>query len=175
MPRPTVEELLDRTEIQDLLTRYTYQHDVLAARFAAGEADGTESDVFDEIFTPDAVIDFTKSGGPRDVVSKMKVFMASVYPLFPVQHHPFGQMQVTFSADGNEAETRAWVLNPMGYGKAGEPLEVFTTGGYFINRFVRTNDGWRISFHTYDPHWQMGDTPATLEQDLINVIKSIGQ
>jgi SnoaL-like domain len=169
MPRPTVEELLDRIEIQDLLTRYTHQHDVLAARFAAGLADGTEFDVFDEIFTPDAVIDFTRSGGHRDLVGNIKAWMAGAYALFPVQHHLYGQIHFSFSADGREAETRAWAINPMGYGKAGEAPEVFTTGGYFIDRFVRTSDGWRISEHSYDPQWQMGDTPAGLEQAVADI------
>ncbi|MGH9259478.1 MAG: nuclear transport factor 2 family protein [Acidimicrobiales bacterium] len=85
--RPTVEELLDRFEILELFDRYTYHHDVLAPRFATGDADGSEFDVFDEIFTSDAVLDFSASGGIRAELATMKEWLPSADARFPVQHH----------------------------------------------------------------------------------------
>jgi SnoaL-like protein len=159
MSRPSIDELLDRAEIIDLLSRYCHQHDVLAPRFATGEADGTEFDVFDTIFTPDAIIDFTGSGGPRLNVNPMKEWMAKAYALFPVQQHVLGQTQFNFAADWNSATTLTWLLNPMGHGPAGGPLRVFVTGGYYRDRLVRTSGGWRIVERTFDPQWVVGDVP----------------
>ena len=160
--RLTVQQLLDRFEIIELFNRYTYHHDVLAPRFATGDADGTEFDVFDEIFTADAVLDFSASGGIRAEVGTMKEWLASAYANFPVQHHLMGQTELTFTVDANEAHARTWIMNPMGFRRADGTIEMFTTGGFYVDHLVRTAVGWRIQDRTYDQQWLIGDMPSEL-------------
>lgn len=160
--RPTVQELLDRFEIIELFNRYTYHHDVLAPRFATGDTDGSEFDLFDEIFTADAVLDFSASGGIRADVATMKEWLRSAYAYFPVQHHLMGQTELTFVADGNEAHARTWIMNPMGFRRSDGTIEMFTTGGFYLDRLVRTAVGWRIRERSYDQQWLIGDMPSEL-------------
>jgi hypothetical protein len=161
--RPTIEELLDRAEIQDLLNRYTFQHDVLAVRLANGTADGTEFDVFDEIFTPDAVLDFTHAFGSRRDLSTTKTWMAEGNALFPVQEHLMGQTEFEFSADRNEAKTRTWMINPMGFRQSDGTIHVFVMGGFYHDNLIRTSNGWRIRERACELTWQFGETPAELK------------
>jgi hypothetical protein len=130
--RPTIEGLLDRQEILDLFNRYTFQHDVLAPRFATGDQDGSEFDIFDQIFTPDAVLDYTSSGGIRADVETMKKWLPAAYENFPVQHHVMGQTELSFTGstgERTEATARTWVINPMGFRKSDGSVRVFTAGG----------------------------------------------
>ena len=59
-PRFTLQELSDRLEIDDLLSRYT---------FAIDERD---FDALDDVFTPDATIDYTTSGGIKGSYPEVK-------------------------------------------------------------------------------------------------------
>src|ERR1700730_5495558 len=91
--RVSLDELIDRAEIADLNALYTYHHDVIAPRFATGQVDGSEFDLFDEIFTDDAVLDLRASGGIRGDLATMKEWLPPGYSALPVQHHLTRQMQ----------------------------------------------------------------------------------
>ena len=160
--RPSVDELLDRFEILELFNRYTHHHDVIAPRFAAGGTDGSEFDAFDDIFTDDAVLDFSASGGIRADLATMKEWLPSAYANFPVQHHLMGQTALVFTADGNEADARTWIINPMGVRGSDGEIEVFVTGGFYLDHLVRTDRGWRIRERSYDQQWLIGDVPSEL-------------
>jgi hypothetical protein len=151
--RLSVEELIDRAEIADLNARYTYHHDLIAPRFATGQVDGSEFDLFDEIFTDDAVLDFRASGGIRGDLATIKAWLASVYAAFPVQHHLTGQMQITFSDDGTEARARTWLVNPMGRQLEDGGVQFSYSGGWYLDHFVRTERGWRILERVYEQLW----------------------
>ena len=56
----SMQEMSDRLEIQDLLTRYSYA------------VDEHDWDAFDEIFTPDAIIDYAETGGARGTVPRSR-------------------------------------------------------------------------------------------------------
>jgi SnoaL-like domain len=151
--RLSAEELLDRVEIADLNARYTYHHDVIAPRFAAGQVDGSEFDLFDEIFTEDAVLDFRSSGGIRGDLTTMKEWLAPAYAAFPVQHHLTGQTQITFSADRTEARARTWLVNPMGRRLDDGGLQFSYSGGWYLDHLVKTERGWRIRERVYEQLW----------------------
>jgi SnoaL-like domain len=151
--RADLEELLDRAEIEDLNARYAYHHDVLAPRFASGQADGSEFDLFDEIFTEDAILDFRTAGGIRGDLATMRQWLPPAYGAFPVQHHVTGQMQIAFSADRSEARARTWLVNPMGRRLDDGGLELSCSGGWYLDHLVKTDKGWRIRERVYDQQW----------------------
>lgn len=151
--RLSLEELLDRAEIADLNARYTYHHDVIAPRFATGQVDGSEFELFDEIFTEDAVLDFRASGGIRGDLATMKEWLASAYAAFPVQHHLTGQMQITFSEDRTEARARTWLVNPMGRRLDDGSVQLSHSGGWYLDHVVKTEQGWRIRERVYEQLW----------------------
>ena len=149
----SLDELLDRAEIADLNARYTYHHDVIAPRFATGQADGSEFELFEAIFTEDAVLDFRASGGIRGDLATMKDWLASAYAAFPVQHHLTGQMQITFSEDRREARARTWLVNPMGRELDDGGLQLSHSGGWYLDHLVKTGCGWRIRERVYEQLW----------------------
>jgi len=151
--RVSIDELVDRVEIEDLNARYTYHHDVIAPRFATGQVDGSEFDLFAEIFTDDAVLDFRASGGIRGDLTAMKEWLPLGYAAFPVQHHLTGQMQVTFSEDGWEARARTWLVNPMGRKLDDGTIELSCSGGWYLDHLLKTDRGWRIRERVYEQLW----------------------
>lgn len=132
-------ELSDRAEIHDLLARYTLA------------VDAHEWDRLDAVFTPDAHLDYTESGGPADRYPVVKEWLAANLPLFSQHYlHTLGQMVVDFvPAPGgsgeeasDEAEVTAYFHNPMRIANGGGE-RIVEVGGRYRHRLVRTFEGWR--------------------------------
>jgi hypothetical protein len=124
-----VQTLSDRIEIADLLTRYTRA------------IDSGAWDRLDEVFTPEAHIDYTATGGIAEAFPKVKAWLAEVLPMFSSRQHVLGQSEVV--VDGDAATVTAYFLNPMVVPQddGGELLWEF--GGYYRHQLVRTPEGWR--------------------------------
>ena len=78
-----LQELSDRAEITDAITRYT---------LAVDEGD---FDRLDTVFTPDAQIDYTESGGISDAFGVVKAWLAENLPAFS-SHRLHSVAQVAF-------------------------------------------------------------------------------
>ncbi|WP_408897012.1 nuclear transport factor 2 family protein [Nocardioides sp. R1-1] len=127
-----VQELIDRAEIADALTRYT---------LAIDEGD---FDRLDAVFVPDAQIDYTESGGVADSYPVVKAWLAEALPGFSTHRiHMLGQVACAFAAGGDEAEVTAYFHNPMRVSDGAGGERVVEVGGRYEHTFVRTTDGWR--------------------------------
>lgn len=127
-----LQELTDRAEITDAITRYT---------LAVDEGD---FDRLDTVFTPDAHIDYTESGGVADTFPVVKAWLAEALPGFSTHRiHMVGQVAFDFAASRDEAAVTAYFHNPMRIadGRGGE--RVVEVGGMYQHTFVRTDAGWR--------------------------------
>ncbi len=78
-----LQTLSDRLEIDDLLTRYTRAIDT------------GEWDRLDDVFTPDARIDYTTTGGIEGAFPEVKAWLAENLPMFPRRQHVLAQKEVT--------------------------------------------------------------------------------
>ncbi len=126
------QELSDRIEIQDLITDYSYAVD-------------THSwDDLDAIFTPDASLDFTATGGEAGDLPAIKEWFDRVLNLFAGHQHLVATSKITI--DGDTATARTLCHNPMWFqpDAAGEQAVMFV-GLWYHDTLVRTPDGWRIS------------------------------
>lgn len=124
-----LQELIDRQEIADTLIRYTRA------------VDTGEWDRLDDVFTADAVIDYTASGGITGAYPEVKQWLAEVLPaFFPARMHTLGQVEV--GLDGDRAQVTAYFHNPMPVGE-GEEQRLVEFGGYYHHQMIRTSDGWR--------------------------------
>ena len=95
-----LQEISDRIEIGDVLIRYTRAIDTFAW------------DRLDTVFTPDAQIDYTESGGITGSYEEAKPWLAEVLPaFFRKLMHTLGQVEVDLR--GDEAEVTAYFHNPM--------------------------------------------------------------
>ncbi len=139
---PDLQTLADRLAIDDLLTRYTRAIDTGAW------------DRLDAVFTPDARIDYTATGGIAGRFPEVKAWLAENLPLFPRRQHVLGQKEVEL--DGDAAAVTAYFLNPMVLPRedGGELLCEF--GGLYRHRLVRTAQGWRSSELVEELCWKRG-------------------
>lgn len=127
-----LQQLIDRAEITDALTRYT---------LAVDEGD---FDRLDTVFTPDAHIDYTESGGVADAFPAVKAWLAEALPAFSTHRlHTIGQISFDFAEGGDAADVVAYFDNPMRIADGAGGERVVEVGGWYRHSFVRTADGWR--------------------------------
>jgi hypothetical protein len=132
----------DRIEIDDLLTRYTRAIDT------------GEWDRLDAVFTDDAAIDYTSTGGIAGGYPEVKAWLAENLPLFPRRQHVLGQKEVV--VEGDAAAVTAYFLNPMVVGQADGTELLWEFGGLYHHRLVRTEDGWRSVRLVEELLWKRG-------------------
>ena len=123
------QELSDRLEIQDLITAYSYAIDF--HRF----------DDLDDIFTADASLDFTATGGQAGPLPEMKQWLSSVLVHFGGHQHLVATSLVEL--DGDAATAKSICHNPMWFTDPSTPP--LFVGLWYLDSFVRTEAGWRIS------------------------------
>ena len=134
--------IADRLAIEDQLTRYCRAIDTGAW------------DLLDAVFTPDAVIDYTSSGGIRGSFPEVKAWLARVLPRFAVRQHLVTNHEITI--DGDRATSRAYLYNPMGLRRDDGGVDLFHVGGEYQDRWRRTADGWRIVERVEIERWRDG-------------------
>ncbi len=126
----TADRLADRAEIEDLLTRYTLA------------VDGWDFERLSEVFTDDAQIDYTGSGGIAGSLPEVQAWLTEALAMASHMQHLIGQREVVF--DGTDAaHVRAYFWNPMRLALPdAEPFDI-EIGGVYEHDVVRTEAGWR--------------------------------
>ena len=144
----------DRLEIEGVLVRYTRAIDT------------GDWDRLDTVFTADAEIDYTESGGIADTYPTVKSWLAEVLPaFFPRRMHSLAQVDIRL--EGDEALATAYFYNPMPIpdpgsadgaegadGSGGERVVEF--GGLYHHTLVRTPEGWRSRRLHEEIVWRRG-------------------
>ena len=125
----SMQEISDRLEIQDLMVRYSYA------------IDNRDWDALDDVFTPDAHIDYSVFGGSVGNLAETKAFLAEAMPMFTTLQHMVSGTTIAF--DGDTANTKTQCHNPMTMGDADKP-DLMVCGLWYVDKLVRTADGWRI-------------------------------
>lgn len=126
----SLQEISDRLEIQDLAVAYSHAIDF------------HDWDALDDVFTPDAFIDYTSSGGVAGTLPEIKKFLAEVLPTFPGYQHMVATHKVAI--DGDRAEGRSICHNPMILNTPDGKRTVYV-GAWYVDKYVRTPEGWRIT------------------------------
>ena len=124
-----LQRISDRLEIEEVLTRYTRAIDTGAW------------DRLDAVFTADARIDYTQSGGIEGGYAEVKAWLAENLPAFPRRMHTLGQVEIEHDAEG--ARVAAYFHNPMTLPAGAGEERLVEVGGLYHHRMVRTPDGWR--------------------------------
>lgn len=143
----SLQEMSDRLEIQDLITRYAYA------------IDEQDWDGLDRVFTADAVIDYTDLGGAKGSLSETKAYLAQAMPTFPAFQHLSTTTRIDI--DGDSAKTKTILFNPMVMNHEGEE-RVFFIGLWYNDELVRTADGWRIKHRREQKCWSFNAPPGLL-------------
>jgi len=146
-----LQEISDRLEIQDLFARYS---------FAIDERDW---DALDALFTVNAVIDYSGSGGIRGSVAEIKRWLPVALARFPRYQHLVATTKLRL--DGDHATSRTILFNPMVHRDANGVEQTFFIGLWYRDILLRTPQGWRIAERCEDPGYvynapEMAPVPA---------------
>lgn len=126
----SLEYLLDRLAIQDTITR------------GCTAIDTRRPDLFDQVFTPDAVIDYGPLAAPMDYQTFRKWsqdWVDGAAASFHGWQHLLSNMVVEIEGDG--ASVSSDFYNPL----VALDQSVIHSYGRYHDRLVRTEAGWRIA------------------------------
>jgi hypothetical protein len=139
-----LQQISDRLEIEDVLIRYTRAIDT------------GDWDRLDTVFTPDAAIDYTQTGGIAESYPVVKAWLAENLPIFPRRQHTLGQAEIRMEPAADEAEVAAYFTNPMVLPQSDGTELLWEFGGVYHHRMVRTRDGWRSRELLEELVWKRG-------------------
>jgi ketosteroid isomerase-like protein len=138
----TLENLLDRMEITDLLNRYAT---------ALDDRDWTR---LATCFTPDAVGLYGPVLGRRDGFAAIEQLCRGALEPLDSSHHMITNHEIEI--DGDTARARCYLQAQ--HTKRGTPGgDNFVIAGAYIDELVRTADGWRIRQRELRVIWQEGN------------------
>lgn len=137
----SIQEISDRFEIQDMLYKYA---DII---------DMKKFDELRDIFSDDAYIDYSVYGGAAGNREEIISFLKEAMTIFPNTHHLNANMQI--SVDGDAGTGRVMCFNPqeMDLGED-KGTHTFMLGLYYVDKYVRTAAGWRISERVEEKCWK---------------------
>ena len=135
----SLQEISDRLEIQDLLTRYCYA------------VDDREWDAYRRVFTPDAVIDDTVTGGIKSGVEDHVTYLGRALSKILISQHAISTILV--DVGGDEATARLHCSCPMVVNLRDGKTQVFFQGLWYRDKLTRTANGWRISELVEEGYW----------------------
>ena len=149
MTDAALREIQDRIEIQELLHLY------------AEMVDRREWKKMDRIFALEATIDYTSTGGQKGPFRETLAWLGRALESWPVNLHVVSNLIIEF--DGDTAYTRCYYHAPMGRNTPDGNQFVITNGGRYIDKMVRTADGWRIVERVCEQTVMQGALPEGYE------------
>jgi hypothetical protein len=133
----SLQEISDRLEIQDLVWRYS---EIIDAK--------DFDKLREEVFTPDAFIDYSTFGGSKGDLESTIAFLHKAMKIFPAHQHLNANIQIKLQGDAPAptATGRVMCFNPQELApKAGEDDgHIFFCGLWYVDEYLRTDAGWRI-------------------------------
>jgi hypothetical protein len=115
-------------EIQQLLTAY------------AGAVDAGRFDDLDELFTDDAIIDLSATGGRYGPYREVISWLSDTLSRMGAYMHVVSNIDVRLHGDGATARTAC--LNPLALDA--ESKSIYLICFWYDDEFARTADGWRF-------------------------------
>jgi hypothetical protein len=124
------DHVVHRLAIDDLLARYAFA------------VDFEDPDLFDTVFTPDAILDYTSSKGPRGPYHEVKPWLFEVLKVTnPARMHVIAQRRIFI--DGDAARVRAYFTNPYAIQLPEGSWAYSNGGGFYDHRLELRREGWR--------------------------------
>ncbi|NRB41622.1 MAG: nuclear transport factor 2 family protein [Pseudomonadales bacterium] len=131
----SLQQISDRLEIEDLIVEY------------ADAIDTQAFDRLDQVFMPDAFIDYTAMAGPKGQYPEVKQFLRDSLPAFKNTQHMLGNYQIKLDkADDCRATGKIMCFNPMELDLGPvQPNNIFFLGLWYVDEYVKHQGQWRIS------------------------------
>jgi len=145
MERLTIDALIDRAEISDVVLRY------------ATALDSRDWPLYGSIFTDPLTVDFSSWSGDPEVTLPVDEWVALVRGTlsgFDATHHLSSNHVISLS--GDTANCVSYMVARHYLVEDGERL-MHSIGGHYRNRLVRGAGGWKITHCALTVTWEMGD------------------
>lgn len=142
-----IQEISDRMEIEKLMVDYCHA------------VDDKDWDALDNVFTGDAIIDYSEMTPHRGNLAETKAFLAMAMANTGSCQHIISTSQIRI--DGDRAWGRTICVNPNVMKDSGK---MFVVGLWYRDEFRRTADGWRIVHRYEESSWRQ-DVPVGLLAD----------
>ena len=140
----------DYRDIEQVLYQYAWM------------VDKREWKLIDQVFAPDATLDYESTGGPGKIHHREALeWLDRALAGWPINLHHITNIMVQL--DGDTARSRCYFFAPMGRPRAGGGYfsqDVITNAGFYHDRFVRTPAGWRIAERLCEMTTMIGQLPT---------------
>ena len=147
-----IQIVLDRFEIQDVITKYSFGQDL-------NQGDNHNvSEIWKDVFTEDAVLDYRAAGNEPTSYKKMVAIMRGDGNAqgnmsgFSNWQHLMGNPVVQITGDTASARTDLWATH-KGKTLDGRPTPSLYVAGAFVDELLRTELGWRIRYRKLEIHF----------------------
>lgn len=127
---PTMIDSEDRYAIEQTLYQYAWM------------VDEREWFLMDQIFTPDATIDYTSAGGLYGPYRETLKWLDRALAEWPVNLHTLGN--IAYLPDEGGIKTRCHFIAPLAKKPADGQQAVVTNAGYYFDRWVQCDGHWKI-------------------------------
>jgi 3-phenylpropionate/cinnamic acid dioxygenase small subunit len=142
----TINPASDRYDIEQCLHRYAWM------------VDQREWSLMDSVFTRDATIDYSSTGGRSGPFRPTLEWLNRALAGWPLNLHMISN--VSIELDGDRARSRCYFFAPMGRRRPDGSQEVISNAGYYFDQLVRTEAGWRIRERICRQTIMIGQLPA---------------
>ncbi|MDA9620534.1 nuclear transport factor 2 family protein, partial [bacterium] len=122
-----IKEISDRLELEKLVTDY------------ATAVDTRNFTEFNNLFTADAIIDYTAVGGISGNLKEIIVYLETALDFFPNYQHFISNISLAIT--GNNATGKVMCFNPM----QTKENQVFFLGIWYHDTYINIDDRWFIS------------------------------
>lgn len=138
--------LEDRLDIQEVLYRY------------ARMVDDKDWGQMDEIFAPDATVDYVSSGGQKGPYRETLAWLARALEPWPDNLHFISNLSIDL--DGDRARSTCYFQAPMGRTDESGAQVMVTNAGHYDDELIRTARGWRIARRVCRQKFMIGQLPV---------------
>ena len=141
-----IKEISDRLELEKLVTDY------------ATAVDTRNFNEFNNLFTADAIIDYTAVGGILGNLKEIIVYLETALDFFPNYQHFISNISLTIT--GNNATGKVMCFNPM----QTKENQVFFLGIWYHDTYINIDDRWFISSRIEESSWSH-NVPASVNTE----------
>jgi ketosteroid isomerase-like protein len=119
--------------------------------------DAKDWDRYEAVFAPEAVIDYTGSGGIRGSRSEARAWVSQAMAGFAISQHVLANHDVVVEAD--VATAHSDFFGPVGKSDDAGGFTLLFVGGAYHDKLRRTGDGWLITERVEEMKWWSGEWP----------------
>jgi ketosteroid isomerase-like protein len=119
--------------------------------------DTKDWDRYESVFAPEAVVDYTASGGIRGSRAEVRAWVSEAMGGFALSQHMLANHDVVVA--GDTATAHSDFFGPVGRPDAQGAMSLLFVGGTYRDTLRRDGDGWLITERVEEMKWWKGEWP----------------